>query len=563
MGAGKKKSLGAQLASLLDPTPRDVDPEEFGETFRNRSAARNGDASDSNSDIDDNAAATEHYVDVGRSKMRRNAEFLVDDPKYAGKQRSRANLYDSDDDMSASVASDSDVSDDDDDDDDDSNDDSSEEEELMEMRKKTIDKPGKRTDRVEHHSSPTDSDAYVTADEEVGDQESEEESDDDSGDGADHLAVEQDEAMNDELRAIESEERQLLRTVSQGAKSDVSKGIDVRHQLTLWDTLLDARIRLQKSVTLANQLPQASTIYFVDMSDFDSFADGAEDALARTRRQVHGLLDSLLDLRVTMLEHNTMHDMQLDELRQRKRPHQDDEEDSDESDEETVWHDMQRFSTAFQPFADETLEKWSGKVQMAAGIPINKKFKAINQGARAQIEQILADKERLVKRTQLKRTDYQIIGKTTPSELKAEEPAITQDAAKNPLDNHDTEVFDDTDFYQQLLRELIESRMVDTDDPLALGVRWAALKQQTKQNKKKVDRKASKGRRLRYHVHEKLQNFMVPIPTGSWHESMVEELYTSLLGRQAGTDQSGAADAGQPAAAHAEQDEMGGLRIFG
>jgi protein AATF/BFR2 len=69
------------------------------------------------------------------------------------------------------------------------------------------------------------------------------------------------------------------------------------------------------------------------------------------------------------------------------------------------------------------------------------------------------------------------------------------------------------------------------DDTLALGMRWAALKQQTKKVKKKVDTKASKGRKLRYHVHEKLQNFMVPVPAGYWHQDMIDELYASLLGQ--------------------------------
>lgn len=39
-----------------------------------------------------------------------------------------------------------------------------------------------------------------------------------------------------------------------------------------------------------------------------------------------------------------------------------------------------------------------------------------------------------------------------------------------------------------------------------------------------------------FNVHEKLQNFMAPVPVGTWHEAMVEELYTSLLGQKLGGD---------------------------
>lgn len=72
-------------------------------------------------------------------------------------------------------------------------------------------------------------------------------------------------------------------------------------------------------------------------------------------------------------------------------------------------------------------------------------------------------------------------------------------APDDHLTHYDPEIFDDTDFYGQLLRELIESRMVDaTDDPAAAGMQWAALRQGKERRKKLVDTKASKGRRLRY-----------------------------------------------------------------
>jgi hypothetical protein len=36
-----------------------------------------------------------------------------------------------------------------------------------------------------------------------------------------------------------------------------------------------------------------------------------------------------------------------------------------------------------------------------------------------------------------------------------------------------------------------------------------------------------------YEVHEKMQNFMVPIPTivDGWHEEKIDELFASLLGK--------------------------------
>jgi protein AATF/BFR2 len=39
--------------------------------------------------------------------------------------------------------------------------------------------------------------------------------------------------------------------------------------------------------------------------------------------------------------------------------------------------------------------------------------------------------------------------------------------------------------------------------------------------------------RDRYEVHEKIQNFMVPVPLGAgvWHEAQTDELFASLLGK--------------------------------
>jgi protein AATF/BFR2 len=51
--------------------------------------------------------------------------------------------------------------------------------------------------------------------------------------------------------------------------------------------------------------------------------------------------------------------------------------------------------------------------------------------------------------------------------------------------------------------------------------------------KKIVDTKASKGRKMRYNVHEKLQNFMAPEDRGTWSIKAREEFFASLLGKTA------------------------------
>jgi protein AATF/BFR2 len=93
----------------------------------------------------------------------------------------------------------------------------------------------------------------------------------------------------------------------------------------------------------------------------------------------------------------------------------------------------------------------------------------------------------------------------------------------------DMEIFDDGDYYQQLLKEFIDSRMNESGE---MSSRLEQLKQlQKKKSKKNVDTKASKGRKIRYEIQEKIQNYMAPEPRGDWHEEMKEELFASLLGQ--------------------------------
>lgn len=158
-------------------------------------------------------------------------------------------------------------------------------------------------------------------------------------------------------------------------------------------------------------------------------------------------------------------------------------------------------------------------------------------------------------------------------------------------DAHD--VFDDTDFYQSLLRDVIDARSgasggsgLDT-----LTADWRlAQKQRKKAKAASVDTRASKGRKLRFEVHEKLRNFMAPAPPqplsltfagyghgaggggAVWHEAQVDELFAGLLGRAFGGEgdveaEACGEDGDEPGARRMEVDVeqvvRGGFRVFG
>ncbi|VBB30052.1 unnamed protein product [Acanthocheilonema viteae] len=147
----------------------------------------------------------------------------------------------------------------------------------------------------------------------------------------------------------------------------------------------------------------------------------------------------------------------------------------------------------FAAFRSSTLSKWDDRTTLSTiDIMKNKKrdFSGFESLVLKQIEQIMSEKHRLLRRTQVKRHDVDRIG-----------------ADEN--NNYDAEIFDDDDFYQRLLKELIERKSANVIDPVEMSRQWLEIQKlrQKRSKRKKVDTKASKGRKIRYVVIPKLVNF--------------------------------------------------------
>ena len=84
------------------------------------------------------------------------------------------------------------------------------------------------------------------------------------------------------------------------------------------------------------------------------------------------------------------------------------------------------------------------------------------------------------------------------------------------------ETFDDSDFYGQLLQEFLESRGMQQAGKDAVGGA------QVPKRRKQVDRNASKGRKLRFQVMDKLVNFMSPVESA--RPVFADQLFTNLFG---------------------------------
>lgn len=202
----------------------------------------------------------------------------------------------------------------------------------------------------------------------------------------------------------------------------------------------------------------------------------------------------------------------------------------------------------FRPVQDALITKWNTKTQLSSGQlhalagggasntlgrgadSKTPGLKVINQSILAQIESQMMDETRLIKRTQIHRmnAEQKLLGRVKKErETQAKKKQRTMDdddlndAASGLLgrtqteDDYDTFIYDDNDYYQQLLQEIISANnaaaAADTGDSDLISSAQSARKK-TRKSGAVVDRRASKGRKLRYTIHAKLANFMAPKP---------------------------------------------------
>ncbi len=153
---------------------------------------------------------------------------------------------------------------------------------------------------------------------------------------------------------------------------------------------------------------------------------------------------------------------------------------------------------------------------------VGKKFRVVNQGLWHQVEASLADRTRSLRRSHLTRAQARAAGLFVG--VGAEEGEEQEAEEGEP----DEEAFDDAELYQLLLRDYIQSvGPAGGVDGLSAMAGGGGLSKRSK--RKGVDTKASKGRKLRYAVHPKLEHFMFAVPAPPAPMD-VDRLFASLPG---------------------------------
>ncbi|KIR41383.1 protein BFR2 [Cryptococcus deuterogattii 99/473] len=367
-----------------------------------------------------------------------------------------------------------------------------------------------------------DGDEDEEEDEEDFDEEEDEEDDEDDEDEEDEDEEEEEEEEKEKqtYSRINGPKQALdpVASLRNSRLKDIEKGQAIRKQKALFESLITLRITFQKALTAFNTIPNTIPT---------TLPEDPENELASKKASILKSLGELNERLFTLRKSITLPGESEEEVSHGKRKR----DEGDDAQGEVYWIEAAKESLDIadrsHPQLLPILNKWSSKIQ-AASLQLGSKqaggskfLQQMKNGAGGVVEAI--------------------------------ESGINskREAEKTLMESEETG-------YRALLREVIESRSGSGPAADLTHLR------REKKKKREAERGGSKGRKLRYTVHEKAQNFVVPIPLSQgWHEEQVDELFSSLFGgvgmKGAASEKTVGLDVGN---ADEGLVELGVLRVF-
>ncbi|KAH8279926.1 hypothetical protein KR054_011328 [Drosophila jambulina] len=355
---------------------------------------------------------------------------------------------------------------------------------------------------------------FALAEDGYDDDSEEDEDDDDDDDGEDD-----DEEDSDEEEDVEEDTIKPSDIMSKtNHQAEIQKGLCVQNQLRIWERLLELRINTQKFTSKANQLPAPDTL-----KQLGSENEELQAVLNEAQERSSKLLQQLLALQSALHQQNS-------EMRKSVKRKNASEETGPPG--KRFGGYLQSNFQQMTSYRNEVLLKWDDRTKLLTpGAGVKRKSVQEDYDIIKKIESALGHRQVLVEKSQT---------------MKSNQPEQQENESPKRL----THIYDDSDFYHQQLRELIEYKASTSSNMSEITKQFVELQKLRQKMKKKVDTRASKGRKLRYvniyyyweerklifnfypHsyvVHNKLINFMAPNEVGDWTESSKTELYKSLF----------------------------------
>ncbi|GAB4844298.1 hypothetical protein Ancab_037661 [Ancistrocladus abbreviatus] len=358
----------------------------------------------------------------------------------------------------------------------------------------------------DYHDNEVDEEDDVGNSEEYG-----EESDDDKDDERNHGGHDDEmEELEKEYNDLRDTELNLLESLKRHKDEDLLKGQAVKNQKALWDKALELRFLLQKAFSNSNRLPQEPIRSSFCESD-ERVSSAYLDLIASSKKAI----DSLVELQEAFKENNPSitQGAEGDSGSPLKNLGTGNTLDLES---EEQWSVISQMQSRIAPFRNKSIDKWQRKTEVNTGAAVKRsKLLAFNQNISDQVATYMRDPSKMIKSMQMRRETIRVFGTAADPVENTKEEGAKVDA--------DPELLDDSEFYQQLLKEFFE-----TINQSSSETAFYALKRLQTKKRKMVDRRASKSRKIRYHVHEKIVNFMAPLPMDL--PPMAPKLFENLFG---------------------------------
>lgn len=304
------------------------------------------------------------------------------------------------------------------------------------------------------------------------------------------------------------------------------KGLCVQNQLQIWEKLLEVRIHSQKMLLKANSLPCYEKFQELKKDDSE-YAELAQTAEAN----LLALTSSMCDLQKVLLSRYP----ETKEIASKRKSLG--KIDGSEEKRARLDECLQNDYSNFKEYQYSVISKWHDRTKLLTPGSIKTQKQQGNTDILRKIDGVLANREQLVKKSQQIKGTYDLFDQSHTTTEQKQNPdqqgaADDNEANTNERSVYCTEIYDDTDFYHTQLRELIEYKSNVSTDANEMVQQFNELQRLRKRMKKDVDTRASKGRKIRYVVHNKLVSFMAPNEPSNWTSDQKGELFKSLFGAQ-------------------------------
>lgn len=256
------------------------------------------------------------------------------------------------------------------------------------------------------------------------------------------------------------------------------------HEISKYDKVLGLRIGIQRAVDIANKLPLKSSIDYDDDNNDDVDIDELYNEI---NRKTQSLLNDFISI--------------LDKTNKKRKK-------------EIAWDDVIAPQQRLQPEWERVVNKFHSRLHFGSEQK-KSNMKIFNETIWDQISVLMNDDNKVIEKSTMPYNDSNRIDKLEITNI--------DDSNEN---SYDAEVYDDRPFYSTLLKTFITS---NASDSKGMSEEDLADIRRYKKKKNNVDRKASKGRKLRYNVHTKLQNFMFPIPYAHNNDVDADRVMQSLF----------------------------------